>query len=415
MPGRGAYWLAGCSLSGLFAAEVARQLAAAGESSLASSLLMRTTTAVIPACGAQLQLRLQFFGRRQRRYAIDTLAASRGRRRGGLRRIIGRRLARLAAWRRPPVRRPIGRSDGGSGRHQWYRCRSRLFFVLHREDGGQRASMWCARGHEPSRVDSPSRDVPGDHGSVMVDLTFGEDGIGGSALYGLPCAGRHEQDAPADALTAASERACRPELSRPRTRRRQASRPGGGDSGSRVCALAAGRLNHRRPPADSWGRCGTARPQALLDEGSWLTIAIDRRTGQLQGYGLVSRIHHLPQGEFVPAADSPLRTRDAITDDARFMYGYQIAVRPDRTLRRLAIGPAILAAGQLEGERRQISVVGCVMETPWCNRSSLAFLAAMHRKRIGTIHDPAGPALVGMPTTWACMVTWPLREPYAQR
>lgn len=149
---------------------------------------------------------------------------------------------------------------------------------------------------------------------------------------------------------------------------------------------------------------------ALIAEGGWLTVAIDRETGQLQGYGLVSLIRHLPPGDFVPAPDSPLRTRDEILDDARFMYGYQIAVRPDRSLRRLSIGPAIFAAGQTEGCRRCINVVACAMEAPWCNKSSLAFLTAMRRKRIGTIYDPAGPPLIAQPVVWACLVTWPLRE-----
>jgi len=154
---------------------------------------------------------------------------------------------------------------------------------------------------------------------------------------------------------------------------------------------------------------------ALIDEGGWLTVATDREIGQLQGYGLVSLIRHLPPGDFMPTPDSPLRTRDEILDDARFMYGYQIAVHPNRSLRRLSIGPAIFAAGQAESCRRRINVVSCAMEAPWCNRSSLAFLTAMRRKRIGTIYDPVGPPLIAQPVVWACFVTWPLREPRSRQ
>jgi len=167
-------------------------------------------------------------------------------------------------------------------------------------------------------------------------------------------------------------------------------------------------------PEAAKGFLGTTWSQselhALIDEGGWLTVAIDRQSGQLQGYALVSLIRHLPRGDFVPAPDSPLRTRDELIDDERFMYGYQIAVRPVRSLQRLSIGSAIFAAGQTEGGRRHINVVACAMEAPWCNRSSLAFLTAMRRKRIGTIYDPAGPPLIARPVEWACLVTWPLRE-----
>src|SRR5262249_23305588 len=137
--------------------------------------------------------------------------------------------------------------------------------------------------------------------------------------------------------------------------------------------------------------------------------AMDHQTGQVQGYGLVAHIRHLPPGDLAPAPGSPLRTRDALLDETRFMYGYQIAVRRDRTLRRLPIGREIFAVGEREGGRRRINVVACVMEAPYLNEVSLAFLTAMGRKRIGRLYDPSGPPLIAQPVVWACLVTWPLR------
>ncbi len=149
----------------------------------------------------------------------------------------------------------------------------------------------------------------------------------------------------------------------------------------------------------------------LMNEGSWLATAVDNETGQLQGYALISPIHHLPPGEFVPVEDSPVRTRFELMDKIRFQYTYQLAVRTKRTLRRLQISAAIFDALVAENSRRSINVVNCVLETPVCNERMLAFLSAMGIRRIGTINDPYGPPLIGQSTAWACLVKLPLRAP----
>ncbi len=149
----------------------------------------------------------------------------------------------------------------------------------------------------------------------------------------------------------------------------------------------------------------------LMNEGAWLAAAVDKETGQLQGYALISPIHHLPPGEFVPVEDSPIRTRSALMDDKRFQYTYQMAVRSERTLRNLQISATIFDALVAENSRRRINVVNCVLETPICNERMLAFLSAMGVNRVGTINDPCGPPLIGQRVAWACLVKLPLRVP----
>ncbi|MGD0282900.1 MAG: hypothetical protein ABSB95_11120, partial [Dissulfurispiraceae bacterium] len=105
----------------------------------------------------------------------------------------------------------------------------------------------------------------------------------------------------------------------------------------------------------------------LMDEGAWLATAVDKETGQLQGYALISPIHHLPPGEFVPVEDSPIRSRFELMDKIRFQYAYQLAVRTKRTLRRLQISAGIFDALVAENSRRSVNVVNCVLETPVCN------------------------------------------------
>jgi hypothetical protein len=147
----------------------------------------------------------------------------------------------------------------------------------------------------------------------------------------------------------------------------------------------------------------------LMKEDSWLATAVDKDTGQLQGYALIAPIRHLPPGEFAPVEDSPIRTRFALMDEKRFQYTYQLAVRPERTLRHLRISAAIFDALVAENSRRNINLVSCVLETPVCNGRMMAFLTAMGIKRIGTINDPLGPPVIGQPAAWACMVRFPLR------
>ncbi len=146
--------------------------------------------------------------------------------------------------------------------------------------------------------------------------------------------------------------------------------------------------------------------RALMDEGAWLVVAVDKETGQLQGYGLVAPVSHLPAGNFVPRVDSPIRTCAELRDETRFMYGYQIAVRPERTLRHIQISAVIIDAMVAENCRRGVNVVTCVLEAPVCNKRSLAFLSAMGLRRIGDIYDPIGGRAV-----WACMIKLPLRAP----
>jgi ribosomal protein S18 acetylase RimI-like enzyme len=167
-------------------------------------------------------------------------------------------------------------------------------------------------------------------------------------------------------------------------------------------------------PGDARGFLATSwsldELQTLMAEGAYLIVAVAEETNQLQGYSLMAPIRHLPPGDFVAAAGSPVGSRAELLDDARFVYGYQLAVRPDRTSRHRGVGAAIISAVTAENARRGINAVSCLLETPVSNERSMAFLSAMGLQRIGTIRDPRGPSLMRGPVTWACMTRLPLRS-----
>jgi hypothetical protein len=152
-----------------------------------------------------------------------------------------------------------------------------------------------------------------------------------------------------------------------------------------------------------------AELRGLLAEGAYLALAED--AGGLQGYALLAPIRHLPQGEFRPEPDSPIRCREDLDGPLRFVYGYQIAVRPERFPGAVPVSVQIMKALTAEHDRRGIHSVSCVMLAPRCNQISLAFLTAMGLRRIATLHDPEGPPLLPGPATWACMVRLPLSNP----
>ena len=146
--------------------------------------------------------------------------------------------------------------------------------------------------------------------------------------------------------------------------------------------------------------------RALLHEGGYLTIAVDDGAGALLGYSMMAAIRHLPGGAFEPEPDSPVRSREEFSDAARFVYGYQIGVHPDRRAGGL-VARAIDGATASENARRGVNAIMCFLETPVRNERSAAFVAATGLRRIGTIHDPRGPALIPGPATWACVTRLP--------
>lgn len=153
-----------------------------------------------------------------------------------------------------------------------------------------------------------------------------------------------------------------------------------------------------------------AQVHALIGEGGWLVAAIDMQTSELQAYSLVSLISHLPCGRFTPVEGSPIQSRTELGDKERFMYGYQLARHPTRSLTRIHVAREVFLARYKEAARRRISIVSCVMDAPIQNRRSQEFLASMapRCKRVGVIHAPNGPPLIPGPVTWVCFVTWPV-------